>query len=121
LVFCGVLCHDGHGCSTGFSDHYLARFMPPLLHAVGPHGVVFVTWDEGTTNTGLGSGPGGGHVPLIAAGGGARPHSRSRLLANHYSLLHTIEDSFGLPPLRKASSAPIAPVNRLLDVPISRP
>jgi hypothetical protein len=56
-------------------------------------------------------------VPLIAAGGGALPHSRSRLPANHYALLHTLEDSFGLAPLRKASSAPIAPVNRLLAAP----
>jgi hypothetical protein len=111
------LCHDGHYCSTGFSDHYLARFMPPLLRAVGPHGVVFMTWDEGTTSTGLGPGPGGGHVPLIVAGGGALPHSRSRLPANHYALLHMIESSFGLSPLRKASSAPIAPLNRLLAAP----
>jgi phosphatidylinositol-3-phosphatase len=111
------LCHDGHYCSTRFSDRYLARFVPPLLDAVGPHGVVFITWDEGTTNTGVGPGPGGGHVPLIAAGGGALPHSRSRLPANHYALLHTIEDSFGLPPLRKASSAPVAPLNRLLAGP----
>jgi hypothetical protein len=108
------LCHDGHYCSTGFSDRYLSHFMPPLLHAVGPHGVVFITWDEGTTDRGIGPGPGGGHIPLIAAGGGALPHSRSQLPANHYALLHTIEASFGLPPLRKASSAPISPLNRLL-------
>jgi hypothetical protein len=111
------LCHDGHYCSTRFSDHYLTQFMPPLLRAVGPHGVVFITWDEGTTNTGLGPGPGGGHVPLIAAGGGTLRHSRSRLPANHYTLLHTIEDSFGLPPVRKAATAPIAPLNRILAAP----
>jgi hypothetical protein len=111
------LCHDGHYCSTRFSDHYLARFVPPLLHAVGPQGVVFITWDEGTTNAGLGPGPGGGHVPLIVAGGGAVPHERSRQPANHYALLHTIEESFGLPPLRKAASAAVAPVNRLLAAP----
>jgi hypothetical protein len=108
------LCHDGHYCSTELSDDYLSHLLPRLVKGVGPHGVVFVTWDEGTTDLGSAPGPGGGHIPLIAAGGGALPHARSALPVNHYALLHTIESSFGLPPLRKAASAPLGPLNRLL-------
>jgi phosphatidylinositol-3-phosphatase len=115
------LCHDGHYCSTEFSDDYLSHLLPRLLRGVGPHGVVFVTWDEGTTNGGSAPGPGGGRVPLIAAGGGALPHVRSALPVNHYALLHMIESSFGLPPLRKAAAAPLRPLNRLLADSASSP
>lgn len=108
------LCHDGHYCSTDYSDDYLSHLLPRLVGAVGPRGVVFVTWDEGTTDLGSQPGHGGGHIPLIVAGGAADPHARSRLPINHYALLHTIENSFGLPPLRKAASAPLGPLNRLL-------
>ena len=109
------LCHDGHSCSTRTSDHYLSGLVPALLPALGPRGVLFVTWDEGTTRAGAGLTPGGGHVALIAAGGGTRPGARSARPASHYTLLRTIEDAFGLPPLRRAAAAsprPLAPLLR---------
>ena len=109
------LCHDGHSCSAGVSDLYLSRLVPSVLRALGPHGVLFVTWDEGTTPVGAFGGAGGGHVALIAAGGAAEAGARSRAPADHYTLLHTIENAFGLPPLRKAAGAPAWPVQGLLS------
>jgi hypothetical protein len=99
------LCNDGHSCSIGVTDSELSSLVPPLLHALGPQGALFITWDEGTTTAGV-RGKGGGHIPLIAAGGAARPHARTGGRINHYALLHTIERSFGLPPLHGAAAAP---------------
>ncbi len=104
------LCHDGHNCSAGVSDRYLSRLVPSVLRALGPRGVLFVTWDEGTSKAGRGGIHGGGHVALIAAGGAARAGARSTAPADHYTLLHMIESSFGLPALRNAASAPISPL-----------
>ena len=99
------LCSDGHSCGIGATDSYLSTLVPPLLRALGPHGALFLTWDEGNTNGGVG-GEGGGHVPLIAAGGAVRPRARTGGVLNHYALLHTIERSFGLPPLHGAAATP---------------
>jgi phosphatidylinositol-3-phosphatase len=107
------LCHDGHSCSASTSDRYLSHLIPPLIRALGSDGVLFITWDEGTTKAG-GRRPAGGHVPLIAAGAGARAHARSPDPANHYALLRTIADSFGVPPLRNAATARISALTSLL-------
>ena len=105
------LCHDGHSCPASASDRYLSHLVPSVLRALGRHGVLFVTWDEGKMH----ARPGGGHVALIAAGGAARDGARFRGPANHYTLLHTIESTFGLPPLRQAASAQTSPLTRLLS------
>ena len=42
----GVL-HDGHDGSLREADRYASELMPRILRALGPHGVLFVTWDEG--------------------------------------------------------------------------
>jgi hypothetical protein len=109
------LCHDGHSCSAGVSDRYLSHLVPSVLRGLGPRGVLFITWDEGASNAGVSARPGGGHVALIAAGGGARAGARSSGPVNHYSLLHAIERAFGLPPLRNAASAPTSALQRLLS------
>jgi len=110
------LCHDGHSCRISVADRYLHSLIPGLLHALGRHGVLFITWDEGTTDASThGASGGGGHVPLIVAGGAARPHGRADGALNHYGLLHEIESSFGLPALRRAAGTPIGPVARLLE------
>ena len=102
------LCHDSHYWSVAGSDRYVARLVPSVLRVLGPRGVLFVTWDEGTTRLGT-QGPGGGHIPLIAAGPAARRDSIVPTIANHYSLLRTIEAGFRLPALRQAgvSSTPL--------------
>jgi acid phosphatase len=93
------MCHDMHDCSVETGDAFLRTLLPPLIAALGPHGVVFVTFDEGS-----GGAHGGGHVVTIVAGGGARP-GRYDGVFTHYSLLRTIDDQFGLQPLRRASGA----------------
>jgi phosphatidylinositol-3-phosphatase len=102
------LCHDMHDCPVGDGDRFLARLVPRLLRAVGAHGAIFVTWDEGVGGAGCCGRAAGGNVATIVAGPAARPGGRSGLAYDHYSLLRTIEDAFGLPHLRGAA-CPCAP------------
>lgn len=101
--------HDGHSAKLHAVDHYAAGLVPKIVRALGPHGVLFVTWDEGPDSDLRGAhGIGGGHIPLIALGPGARSGTRVAVRANHYALLKTIEGHFGLTRLGHArdSSTP---------------
>jgi phosphatidylinositol-3-phosphatase len=104
----GVL-HDGHDGSLREADRYASELVPQILRALGPHGVLFVTWDEGARGdwSGVDGTRGGGRVALIAAGGDARRGVTTSVPANHYALLRTIEASFGLPPLGHAAGTPL--------------
>jgi hypothetical protein len=95
------LCHDGHDCGIDVTDRYLSQLVPGLLRQLGPRGFLVVTFDEDET----GGGPGGGQVATVLVGPAVRRGARVSTPYNHYSLLRTIEDAFGLPPLRRARTA----------------
>lgn len=99
------LCHDMHDCSVAQGDAFLSRLVPPLLRSLGPHGLLFLTWDEGSTNDGCCRLAAGGHIVTIVAGPGARPGARLTVPTDHYSTLQTIEDLLGLRRLRGAACA----------------
>jgi len=102
------ICEDGHdNCSpqgnevTQFDD-FLAREIPRITSspAFGSDGVIIVTFDEGNSNLGPGSGQfaGGGNVMFAVLSPLAKPGVYSGGPAyNHYSLLRTLEDGFGIP------------------------
>jgi phosphatidylinositol-3-phosphatase len=96
------LCDDGHDCPIASADRFMAHLTPYLLRGLGPHGVLAVVWDEGTTNQACCSGAAGGRVALVLAGPQVRAGYRLSTPADHYSLLRLIEDSFALPRLRGA-------------------
>lgn len=108
------LCHDTHDCGVGDGDRFLARLLPPLLAALGPRGLLIVTWDEGSGEAGCCRKAAGGRIATIAAGGLARRHARSHVPLDHYSILRTIEDGFGLPRLRAAGCTCTRPLTSLL-------
>jgi phospholipase C len=99
------LCHDMHDCSVATGDRFLSLVVPPLLQALGPRGLLFLTWDEGSGDFGCCRLADGGHVVTIVAGPDARPGAVLGLPADHYSVLQTIEDLLGLPRLRGAACA----------------
>lgn len=105
------LVHDGHNGSVRASDRYVSRLVPRIVRALGPDGVLFITWDEAQGVTG----PAGGRVALIATGPGARRHARVNAPADHYSLLATLEGGLGLPRLGHAATAPVAPLAAMLE------
>jgi phospholipase C len=100
------LCHSMHDCSVAVGDAWLRRTAPRLLAL--PGSVVFVIFDEGET-----AARGGGRVPALALGTAVRPRARFRLTTDHYGLLRTIEEAWGLPFLgRSAGAAPITGIYR---------
>ena len=109
------LCHDMHDCSPLQGDAFLSRLVPPLLTALGRRGLLFITWDEGTTDDGCCRLASGGHIATIVAGGGARAGARMRGPSDQYSILQAIEDLLGLPRLRGAACACTPSLAPLLD------
>jgi hypothetical protein len=99
------LCHDMHDCDPVVGDRFLAGLVPPLLRALGPRGLLILTWDEGTTDDGCCRLAAGGHIVTILAGALARARARVPTPADHYSVLQTIEDLTGLPRERGAACA----------------
>jgi phosphatidylinositol-3-phosphatase len=110
------ICDDMHSCGTYTGDQYLRAIVPRLLAALGPSGVLFVTFDEGSSDLGCCGVAKGGRILTLAAGPGARPGARSTTAYDHYSLLRTIEDLLGLPRLGGAALPSTRPMTDLLRV-----
>ena len=89
-------CHDMHSCSVAEGDSWLASFLPGLLTSQPLHagGVLFITFDEGTSDN---------HVATLVIDPRIRAASRFTAPYDHYSLVRTIEDVFGLGYLQHAS------------------
>jgi len=111
------LCHDMHDCSAATGDRFLRSLVPPLLRALGARGLLFLTWDEGTSDDGCCHLAAGGHIALIVAGGAARGHARLSTPVDHYSVLQAIEDLFGLRRLGGAACPCTPSLQPLLRAP----
>ena len=97
------LCSDMHDCTVSHGDAWLGAFLEPLLASSQlAESAVFVTFDEGAKVEGAKA---GGHVATIVLGPLVRRGARSAVKLDHYSLLRTIEDSWGLPRLGRSSTA----------------
>lgn len=102
------LCNDTHDCPVSTGDSYLAGLVPGLVQALGPHGALFLIYDEaedGDNSGCCGGKAAGGHVTAILAGQGVRKGATSSVAYDHYSVLRTIEDNWGLGELGNASCA----------------
>jgi phosphatidylinositol-3-phosphatase len=108
------LCHDMHDCSVATGDRFLSSLVPPLLRSLGARGVLFITWDEGASDSGCCRLASGGHIATIVAGPGAKRGARLDTPTDHYSLLQTVEDLLGLRRLRGAACGCTASLKPLL-------
>jgi len=127
------LCHDAHDspCVDGrpgglvTADQWLATWIPKIRAAPAfkRDGLLVVTFDEAETGNsdgaaaccGEGPGPnsplpgiyglGGGRTGTVLVSPFLRPGTINNTAYNHYSLLRTIEDGFGLAPLGYAQDA----------------
>jgi hypothetical protein len=92
------MCHDMHDCPVATGDAWLKKNLDGYARwAVTHHSLLVVTFDEnagGTVN----------QIPTLLVGQQVRKGSYGEW-ANHYTLLRTIEDAYGLPPLANAANA----------------
>jgi hypothetical protein len=118
------LCNDGHdapcvdGAPGGLEgiNSFLAKWVPLILgsRAYQDGGLLVVTFDESESgaesccvddapNTpnagGTSSGPGGGRIGAVLLSPYIKPGTTNDTPYNHYSLLRSVEDIFGLAPL----------------------
>jgi hypothetical protein len=91
------LCNDAHDCPLSTADQWLSRIVPKILDSATfkKDGVLFVTFDEAESRQ-------ENHVPLVAVGPAIRPGTTYPDNANHYALLRTLEDNWGLGCLARA-------------------
>ncbi|MHB1864539.1 MAG: alkaline phosphatase family protein [Candidatus Saccharimonadales bacterium] len=88
------LCNDMHDCSIQTGDTWLSEQVPKILASKDfseQKSLLVITWDEGYSSNNT--------VLVIFAGSAAKTGYVSTQSYNHYSLLHTIEANWGLPPL----------------------
>lgn len=97
------LTNDMHDGSTAQGDAFLRAFVPSILASPDwARTVLVITFDEGATNAGQ-LGDHGGRVFTVVVRAGLS-HVVSRRYYDHYSLLRTTEDAFGLPYLGAAAT-----------------
>src|SRR5262249_25538803 len=92
-------CHNSHdsGCSVQVGDNWLAANLPAMRNAVGPRGLVILTWDED-------SGISGNHILTVFAGDSSLSGYVSSTHITHYNVLRTICDALGIAPFGAAAT-----------------
>ncbi len=92
------LCDDMHDCPVGTGDDWAAAHLDGYRQwAPSHHSLLVVTFDENDNSS-------GNQILTVVAGAGVRP-GRYPQRVDHYSLLHTIEDCYGLPAIGASGSA----------------
>jgi acid phosphatase len=96
------LCDDMHDCPVRTGDAWAKQHLAPYVEWAKAHdSLLIVTFDED-------DGTSANHIATAVVGAGVRPGSTYGARVDHYSLLRTIEDMYGLAPLgRAAQAAPI--------------
>jgi phosphatidylinositol-3-phosphatase len=124
------LCMDGHDAPCADGDPgglteinaFLQIWVPQIMHSPAyKDGLIFITFDEGSTSaaccgetSGVSPshpnvaepgmpGPGGGRVGAVLLSPFIKPGTVSRVNYNHYSMLRSFEDIFGLSHLGDAA------------------
>lgn len=93
------LCHDMHDCPVSAGDAWARQHLSGYLGWAATHNsLLLVTFDEDNGST-------ANHIPTIAAGPMVRPGSVNSQQIDHYTVLRTVEDMYGLAPLGLAASA----------------
>ena len=129
------LCHDGHDapCADGepggltSANLFLKKWIPEILGspAYRDHGLLIVTLDESAhgadaccgekqgpntpNNGGPDPGAGGGRVGAVLLSDFIKPGTVTNYQYNHYSLLRSVEDFFGLTHLGYAAASGLKP------------
>jgi phosphatidylinositol-3-phosphatase len=131
------LCADGHDATCadpaqpgGYAgiDDFLHTWVPRILNApaMKKDGLLIITFDESESGAGAGgfvpsgpnaalqgiTGPGGGRTGAVLISTRIKPGTVSDKPYNHYSLLRSTEDIFGLKHLGYARDPAVSPFGR---------
>jgi len=87
--------HDA-GSTPALGDRWLAAHVPALLQAVGPRGLVILTWDEADLSP-------TNQILTVFAGSPVKRGYLSARSVSHYSVLRTITAALGLPAFGAAA------------------
>src|SRR5262249_13637764 len=98
-------CHDMHDCAITEGDTWLQTVVPSILASPAwrQNGALFILFDEGTTLAGCCTYAVGGKTARLVISPLGKPAYQSPVASAHFSLLRTIEETWGLPPLKNAS------------------
>lgn len=108
------LCNDAHDCALSSADQFLKTTLDKLQKALflDKNNLIVITFDEGKSTAsccGLGS-QAGGKVATILVSPLVKTGFQDDTPYSHYSLLKTIEDSWGLVELGQSSSPQTNPI-----------
>ena len=94
--------HDMHDGTVKQGDDWARAFVPKILESPAwrDGGALFITFDEGLDSTNPPN-----LVATIVSGPAVRPGMTSAVPHTHFSLLRTIQDSWGLPCLEDSCSS----------------
>lgn len=85
------ICDDAHSCPLSTGDRWLSSVVPKIINSSSfSSTALFITYDEGSTNTGFGPND-GGKVLCVLVSPFAVPGYVSLVQYSHYSLLATVE------------------------------
>jgi acid phosphatase len=93
------MCDDMHDCSTTVGDTWLSNNLPAMISAVGPRGIVILTWDEDDKSA-------SNNILTVFAGPPVFANYVSATTITHYSVVRTICDVLGLVPMANAVTSP---------------
>jgi phosphatidylinositol-3-phosphatase len=101
------MCNNMHDCSLSTADTWLQTWVSQILAAPAwqQNGALFLTYDESnpSDNSSCCVYAVGGHILTMVISPLAKPAYQSQIAYDHYSLLRTIEQSWGMPLLGKAN------------------
>jgi acid phosphatase len=100
------MCNDMHDCSVSTGDTWASHTLPAYVQWASTHNsLLVVTFDEDDNTN-------GNHIPTVLVGPMVRPGNTNQNI-DHYNVLRTLEDMYGLAPLgAAANAAPITGVWR---------
>lgn len=98
------MCDDMHDCSIRNGDDWARQHLDAYRRWASDHdSLLVVTFDEN-------DGSAGNQILTLVTGAGVRPGVRTESV-NHYSVLRTVEDRYGLLPLGGAAKAAPLPLS----------
>jgi hypothetical protein len=105
------LCNDMHDCDVSVGDAWAHKVLDPYVSWAREHdSLLLVTFDEADRSR-------DNHIATFLAGAGVRATTSDQRI-DHYDLLRTLEDMYGLPPLGEAASA--QPITGVWEAPGGR-